>query len=111
MSLYYFLYCSTCASAPDEVTALYPVDASQWANSSCSQYVSVSWTQSSSGVIDSYLVQCVSSLDQVNNTYPSTARNAILGPLIAGIEYNCSVAAVNDFGVGQAAFADPFTTL
>ena len=106
-----FSICRKCASAPQDIVAVYPGNFSDSNNVSCSQYVNIGWGQPSTGLVQSYFVECVSSLDRVNKTYESSSLDGILGPLVGGTEYNCSVVAINEYGAGPAARADPFTTL
>lgn len=103
---------SVCASEPLEVTAAYPVDALpiQSLVPTCKQSVNVTWMPPAIGEVDSYFVECRSSLDVLNATVGTSSMSVVLGPLVGETEYTCSVSAVNAFGVGPSSPADPFMT-
>lgn len=101
-----------CASEPLQVNAQYPVEelGTQSLQVTCEQSVNLTWLPPAEGQVDSYFVECRSAVDVINKTVASGILSSVLGPLAGGIQYTCSVAAVNVFGVGPSSSAKTFET-
>ena len=82
----------------------------QSVDDSCSQYVFISWLPPLNGTVESYYIECISSADIIKSNTEGATTNITLGALATGVQYDCSVSAVNEFGNGSAAYAEPFNT-
>lgn len=108
----YYLYikilflCRECASPPRNVVASFSSEFPECANS-----VNVSWEASETGIVESYIVECISDVDSYNISVPGQTTSVVFSNLSTPlVEYNCSVQAANTAGLSEEAFASPVFT-
>ena len=78
----------------------------------CGAQVQITWTDPrTGGEVQNYLLECTSDYGNASVLVPANIRTYELGPLnTSNVEYICSVAGVNQFGIGPASTGEPFVT-
>ena len=96
---------SLCPGSPQNVEAIFPSE-------NCGDSALVSWEAPGASRVDFYQVACngvgVVPVEVVVN---ASVTEAVVGPLdTSGVEYTCSVFAVNSFGTSTPGVSNPFIT-
>ena len=101
------MICRECASPPRNVVATFSSELPE-----CAKNVNVSWEASETGLVENYIVNCVSDVDSYNVSVSGQTNSVVFSNLSTPlVEYNCSVQAVNSFGFSEEASASPFVTV
>lgn len=102
----FLFFCRECASPPGNVVASFSSQFPECANS-----VNVSWEPSESGMVENYIVKCISDVDLYNISVPEQTNSVVFSNLSTSlVEYSCSVQASNTAGLSRETFASPFKT-
>ena len=97
--------CRACPGQPTNVVAVFPLQ-------DCGDRAGITWVApTTGGPVDDYFVSCASSAGTTTATVGGQVLTATVGPLVtSGVQYTCSVIAMNSAGDSSPASATAFTT-